>query len=208
MDLVAPSLLSSDFSCLREGVESVERGGADIIHIDVMDGHFVPNITIGPVVVSSLRSITKLPFDCHLMIDEPDIYFPRFLDIGIQYISMHVELPDKIEKCLETAREYKTKFGLAINPETPVERLIPYLGRIDFVLVMTVHPGFGGQKFIRDASLKIRKLREMKFDGLIEVDGGINKDNAHFVRSMGADILVSGHFVFSNNIEEAIKVLR
>ncbi|NIA22778.1 MAG: ribulose-phosphate 3-epimerase [Proteobacteria bacterium] len=206
--MVAPSILSANFSCLREDIEMLEKGGADIVHIDVMDGHFVPNLTIGPVVVSSLRKITELPFDCHLMIDEPDRYFKRFLDIGIQYISMHMELEDKIEKCIEITRSYDTKFGLAINPETPVEKLIPYFDRVDFVLVMTVHPGFSGQTFMGNASFKIKKLRDMGFGGIIEVDGGINAENASKVRKMGADILVAGHFVFDNNVEKAIKMLR
>ncbi|MCD6246496.1 ribulose-phosphate 3-epimerase [candidate division WOR-3 bacterium] len=208
MNLIAPSILSADFSCLRKEIEMIERGGADIIHIDVMDGHFVPNLTIGPVVVSSIRKITKMPFDCHLMIDEPDKYFKRFLDIGIQYISMHVELEGKIEKCMEITRRYDTKFGLAINPETSVAKLVPYLSFVDFVLVMTVHPGFGGQKFIEEASFKIAKLRDMGYEGIIEVDGGINKENVSKVRKMGADIIVSGHFVFGNNVERAIKALR
>ncbi len=208
MTLIAPSILSADFSCLRSEIKKIEKGGADMVHIDVMDGHFVPNLTIGPVVVSAIRKVTDLPFDCHLMISEPEKYFHPFLDVGIQYISMHVEIKDKIEKCLDMVKNYDTKFGLAINPETPVESLNSYLDRIDFVLVMTVHPGFGGQKFMEKASLKVAKLRENGFKGLIEVDGGINEKNAVNLKKMGADILVAGHFIFSNDVEKAIRMLR
>ncbi|MCK4544424.1 ribulose-phosphate 3-epimerase [candidate division WOR-3 bacterium] len=207
-NLVAPSILSADFSNLENDINKLKYSGADILHIDVMDGHFVPNITIGPVVVKDIRKVTDLPIDCHLMITNPERYFEDFLEIGIQYISMHIELNRSIKKCYEIARRYKTKFGIAINPETKTDKLKWVIDIADYILIMTVHPGFSGQAFIKEASLKIPVIRNMGYNGLIEVDGGINAEIAKELRELGADIIVSGSYIFRNNIKEAIKMLR
>ncbi len=207
-NLIAPSILSADFSNLENDIKELKHSGADILHIDVMDGHFVPNITIGPVVVKDIRKVTDLPIDCHLMISNPEKYFEDFLKIGIQYISMHIELNKSIKECYEIARRYKTKFGIAINPETKVDKLKEVIDIADYILIMTVHPGFGGQAFIKEASLKIPVIKNMGYNGLIEVDGGINAEIAKKLRMLGADIIVSGSYIFKNNIKEAIRMLR
>ncbi|RKX72443.1 ribulose-phosphate 3-epimerase [candidate division TA06 bacterium] len=207
-NLVAPSILSADFSHLENDINKLKYSGADILHIDVMDGHFVPNITIGPVVVKDIRKVTDLPIDCHLMISNPEMYFEDFLEIGIQYISMHIELNRSVKKCYEIVKRYKAKFGIAINPETETDKLKGIIDIADYILIMTVHPGFGGQAFIKEASLKIPVIRNMGYNGLIEVDGGINAEIAKELRKLGADIIVSGSYIFRNNIKEAIKMLR
>jgi ribulose-phosphate 3-epimerase len=210
---IAPSILSADFARLAEALAEIERGEGDIVHVDVMDGHFVPNITIGPPVVRALRGATKLPLDCHLMIESPQRYIDAFLAAGATMISVHVEADPHLHRALAQIRDGGGLAGIAINPATPVESLADALDYCDYVLVMTVNPGFGGQKFIAGAVSKIRKLDGMvRARGLkvaIEVDGGIDPSNAQLVVNAGAEILVAGSAVFgAPDPAEAIRTLR
>jgi ribulose-phosphate 3-epimerase len=195
---IAPSLLSADFARLEEELATI--ASADLLHLDVMDGHFVPNITIGPVVVKALRGRTKLPFDCHLMIREPQRYIDAFLDAGADMISIHVETEPHLQRALQMIRDGGAKAGIAINPATSAESLTSALEFCDYVLVMTVNPGFGGQKFIEPVVGKIRHIsRLIREQGLsvdIEVDGGIDARTAPVVVAAGASILVAGSAVF------------
>lgn len=196
---IAPSLLSADFSRLAEELQTIE-GHADVLHLDVMDGHFVPNLTIGPGVVKALRPLTKMPFDCHLMVSEPQRYIPAFLDAGADMISIHVETEPHLERALQLIRAGGAKAGIAINPATAAETLSTALEFCDFVLVMTVNPGFGGQKFIEPVVPKMRHIaRTIRERGLsveIEVDGGVDARTAPSVVAAGATILVAGSAVF------------
>jgi len=206
--LVAPSILSADFSRLKEEVTDVERGGSDLIHVDVMDGQFVPNLTIGPCVVQSIRKSTRLPLDVHLMIVEPIRYLREFRDAGADLITVHVEATKDLKKTISYLRKTGAKVGLSLRPRTPVSRLYPYLKDIDLVLIMTVEPGFGGQKFMEPMLDKIRDLRP-RFSGLISVDGGINPETARIAREAGADILVAGSSIFKEkDRKKAIRLLR
>lgn len=197
---LAPSILSADFAHLAEQVQAAAEGGGSVIHVDVMDGHFVPNITIGPAVVRSLRKATDLPLDCHLMIENPDLYIPDFADAGADWISVHQEACRHLNRTLHLIRGHGVRAGVVINPATPVETLTEVLDIIDYVLVMSVNPGFGAQKFIPGAVHKIRKLAELRRQrGLsyrIEVDGGIALDTVAEVVRAGAEILVAGNAVF------------
>ncbi len=198
---IAPSILSADFSRLGEQVQAVEQGGADWIHVDVMDGHFVPNITIGPVVVQALRSRTRLPLDVHLMIEQPDLYLEDFVQAGADLLTVHVEACKHLHRTLDAIRRYQVKAGVAINPHTPIESIYEILEMVDLVLIMSVNPGFGGQRFIPFTLNKIRRLRsEMERRGLhhilIEIDGGIKLDNAPEVVVAGTDVIVSGSGIF------------
>jgi ribulose-phosphate 3-epimerase len=197
---IAPSLLSADFTRLRDEIAAVEKAGADLLHLDVMDGHFVPNITIGPPVVKACRAVTKLPFDCHLMIAEPQRYIDRFLDAGADMISVHVETEPHLQRALQMIRDGGAHAGIAINPATPAEALSTAIEFCDYVLVMTVNPGFGGQKFIEPVVPKIRHIsrliRERGVSVAIEVDGGIDPTTAPAVVSAGATWLVAGSAVF------------
>jgi ribulose-phosphate 3-epimerase len=208
--LIAPSILSADFARLKEEIAAVEKAGADWIHVDVMDGHFVPNLTIGAPVVKSLRRVTELPLDVHLMIDHPERYVKDFAEAGSDYLTIHVESTADVAGTLKMIREYKMKPGITLKPGTPVEKILPYLGHVDLVLVMTVEPGFGGQSFMADQVKKISRLRaeieKSKLSTLIEVDGGINVDTAKSVRE--ADVLVAGNFVFKGNYGAAIAALK
>jgi ribulose-phosphate 3-epimerase len=208
---IAPSLLSADFSRLAEELETIVD--ADILHLDVMDGHFVPNITIGPPIIKALRKRTKLPFDCHLMISEPQKYIGAFLDAGADMISIHVEIEPHLQRALQMIRDGGAKAGIAINPATSVETLTTALEFCDYVLVMTVNPGFGGQKFIEPVVPKIRHIsRLVRERGLrveIEVDGGVDVKTAPIVTSAGASILVAGSAVFGQpNRPDAIRAIR
>jgi ribulose-phosphate 3-epimerase len=210
---IAPSILSADFARLAEALGMIERGGGDIVHVDVMDGHFVPNLTIGPPVVRSLRKATSLPLDCHLMIEQPQRYVDSFLDAGANMISVHVEADPHLNRTLEQIRSGGARAGIAINPATPPELLGAALDDCDYVLVMTVNPGFGGQKFIPGVVHKIVKLREMILERggrvVIEVDGGIDPGTAGDVVRAGASILVAGSAVFGRpDPAEAIEEIR
>ncbi|MBE0447155.1 MAG: ribulose-phosphate 3-epimerase [Actinobacteria bacterium] len=212
--LIAPSVLSADFSCLAEQIAKVARGGADLLHVDVMDGHFVPNITIGPLVVEALKRSTNLPLDVHLMISDPEKYIDRFIEAGASWISFHVEATHHAHRIIQRIKEYPgTKAGVAINPATPVTHLHHVLEDLDFVLIMSVNPGFGGQKFISSSPDKIEVVRHMidtrGLDVKIEVDGGISAANANKVVLKGADILVAGSAVFcTEDIPEAVRGIR
>jgi ribulose-phosphate 3-epimerase len=196
---IAPSLLSADFTRLAEEIATVENG-ADLLHLDVMDGHFVPNITIGPPVVKALRRTTRIPFDCHLMISEPQRYIDAFLDAGANMISVHFEAEPHLQRALQMIRDGGAKAGIAINPATPAESLSTALDFCDYVLVMSVNPGFGGQKFIEPVVPKIRQIagwiRERGLSVQIEVDGGIDSRTAPLVVDAGATLLVAGSAVF------------
>jgi ribulose-phosphate 3-epimerase len=196
---LAPSLLSADFSRLAEELKTVEES-ADVIHLDVMDGHFVPNLTIGPAIVKALRPHSAKTFDCHLMIEQPQLYIERFLDAGAQMISVHIEAELHLQRALQLIRSGGAKAGIALNPATSAEMLTTAIEFCDFVLVMTVNPGFGGQKFIEPCVPKIRRISQMIQErGLpveIEVDGGIDVKTARLVADAGAKILVAGSAIF------------
>ncbi|MBI5124294.1 MAG: ribulose-phosphate 3-epimerase [Candidatus Omnitrophica bacterium] len=206
--LIAPSILSANFSRLGDEIKAVEKAGADWIHVDVMDGHFVPNITIGPSVVKSIRPATKLPLDVHLMIDRPEDYVERFARAGSDIITFHIESEDDPKEVIRLIRYFKKKVGVSIRPKTDVSAIGHILQMVDMVLVMTVEPGFGGQQFIPDCVSKIGEVRKV-FKKDIEVDGGLNESSAADVIKEGANVIVAGTAVFgSKNYEEAIKKLR
>jgi ribulose-phosphate 3-epimerase len=211
---IAPSILAADFSRLAEEIRDVEQGLADWIHVDVMDGHFVPNISIGPVVVEAIRPHTRLPLDVHLMIERPDVLIPEFAKAGADFISVHVEAGPHLHRTLHLIKQLGVKAGVVINPATPVGSIFPILEDVDLVLMMTVNPGFGGQSFIRSTLPKLKELRlELQNRGLthvhVEVDGGINEQTAKEVVAAGADVLVAGTAVFgAPDRAEAIRRLR
>ena len=200
MRRIAPSILSADFGRLKEEVQTVEAAGADYIHIDVMDGHFVPNITIGPVVVEAVRQITRLPLDVHLMIENPDRTIPDFAKAGADILAVHFETCPHLHRTITLIREHSVKPAVVINPATPVSFLDQILEYVDMVLIMSVNPGFGGQKFIPGAVKKIQALKQMINDRRltvdIEIDGGITPDNVALVCKAGADVVVAGSAVF------------
>ncbi len=211
---IAPSLLSADFSRLGEEIRAVETAGADIIHVDVMDGHFVPNITIGPLIVEAARRSTKLPLDVHLMITNPELYIADFARAGADYITVHVETAFHLDRLVQSIKEHKgVKAAVALNPATPLTSLDYVLSNVDMVLIMSVNPGFGGQAFIPSALEKITSLRKRINDlGLkteIEVDGGVKPSNAAEIIKAGADILVAGSAVFgAKDYASAIRGIR
>ncbi|PWL79123.1 MAG: ribulose-phosphate 3-epimerase [Coriobacteriia bacterium] len=197
---IAPSILSADFANLERDVRMISAAGADWIHVDVMDGHFVPNLTIGPAHVKMLKRVTDVPLDVHLMIDNPEVQVPWYIDVGADSVTVHVEVCDDAASMLRTIRDAGVKVGISLNPETDVSALEGLLGLVDLVLVMSVHPGFGGQSFIESSPAKIAAIVEMcKAEGaapLIEVDGGIGVATAPLVRAAGADVLVAGSAIF------------
>ncbi len=199
---LAPSILSADFARLGEQVSRAAEGGGTIIHVDVMDGHFVPNITLGPQLVRSLRKATKLPLDCHLMIENPDLYIPAFADAGADWMSVHLEATQHLDRSLNLVKNHGCQAGVVINPATPVEMLSEVLDIVDYVLVMSVNPGFGAQPFIPNSLHKLSKLRslreERRLNFRIEVDGGVALDTVGRVVQAGAEILVAGNAVFSH----------
>lgn len=193
--LIAPSLLSADFARLAEEIRDAENAGCDVLHVDVMDGHFVPNLTIGPVVVRAVRKVTKMPLDVHLMIDAPGRYIAEFRKAGADWITIHVEAEKDIRKTLQEIKKLGAKAGLSLRPKTPVSDLEPYLDELDLVLVMSVEPGFGGQSFMPDMMEKVKILRS-RFSKLISVDGGIDPKNVSRALEAGADVLVAGSAIF------------
>ena len=200
---ISPSILSADFSNLEKDIKKLETAGADMIHVDVMDGHFVPNITIGPPVIKALRSKTLLPFDVHLMIDPVHKYIKDFANAGADIITIHPEATPNLQESIDEIKSFKKKVGVSFNPDTKIDIIGDYLDKVDLILIMSVYPGFGGQKFIPDVLEKIKSLKDLKdkkklnFD--IEVDGGINFSNFRSVINAGANVLVSGTTIFKEN---------
>ena len=212
---ISPSILSADFSQLKNEIKKLEQAGADMIHVDVMDGHFVPNLTIGPPVIKSLRGHTNLPFDVHLMISPVHKYIKDYADAGANIITIHPEATNDLKESIKHIRDLGKKVGVSLNPETPLETIENFLQDIDLVLIMSVHPGFGGQKFMPEVLGKVKKLRniiiEKKLELDIEIDGGIDFDNNKMVIEAGANILVSGTTVFKKNngdIKKNIDILK
>lgn len=210
---IAPSILAANFAKLAEEIEDVEKGGADYIHIDVMDGHFVPNITLGPVIVESIRSITSLPLDVHLMIENPDFYIQDFVNAGADIISVHVETCKHLHRTIHTIKQFRVKAGVVLNPATPISMIEHIIDEVDLVLVMTVNPGFGGQSFIPSVVPKIQQLsrliKEKNLAVEIEVDGGVNPETAKVCIDAGATVLVAGSAIFKQlNRRKAIQQIR
>ena len=213
MTLIAPSILSADFGRLAEEIQAVQRAGADWIHVDVMDGHFVPNLTIGPAVVEAVRKATELPLDVHLMIEKPLDYARQFIDAGADYLSIHQEVTPDLSRALDAIAELGAKPAIAINPATPIETVSPFVSQAAMILVMSVNPGFGGQSFMAQALPKLTALRELRdryeSQCLLEVDGGIKADNVRLVLDAGADVVVAGSAIFgSGDYAETIGRLR
>ena len=200
---ISPSILSADFSQLGSEIKKLEQGGADLIHVDVMDGHFVPNLTIGPPVIKNLRKYTKLPFDVHLMISPVHKYIENYAEAGADIITIHPEATDNLKESINLIKKFGKKVGVSLNPKTEIQTLLDEIANIDLVLVMSVNPGFGGQKFMPEVLDKIKELKKIKDEGKyqfdIEVDGGINFSNSKIVLKAGANILVSGTTVFKEN---------
>ncbi|ENQ3106650.1 ribulose-5-phosphate 3-epimerase [Bacillus sp. 491mf] len=198
---IAPSILSADFSRLGEEIKDVEKGGADYIHVDVMDGHFVPNITIGPLIVEAIRPITSLPLDVHLMIENPDQYIEAFAKAGADIITVHVEACAHLHRTIQLIKSHGIKAGVVLNPHTPVSMIEHVLEEIDMVLLMTVNPGFGGQKFIHSVLPKVKQVadmvRERNLQVEIEIDGGVNAETAKLCVEAGANVLVAGSAVYN-----------
>ena len=212
---ISPSILSADFSKLGEEVRDLEKAGADLIHIDVMDGHFVPNITIGPGIISKIRKCTSLPFDVHLMISPVHNFIKNFAEAGADIITIHPEATTDLESSIKKIKSFDIKAGVSLNPETPVDKVLTVLDSIDLVLIMSVNPGFGGQKFIESTLDKVKLLRKeidkKKLSVQIEIDGGINFENSKMAKDAGVDILVSGTTIFKENagdLKENIKLLK
>ena len=205
---IGPSILAADFSKLTEEVKVIEQAGVDFIHCDVMDGHFVPNITFGPLVIKALRKSTNLTLDVHLMIENPDEYIKVFKEAGSDVITVHIEALKEPRSVIQQIKNLGLKAGISINPPTPIDKIEPILDIVDMVLIMTVNPGFGGQKFISSCVPKIKKLRQ-KFSGDIEVDGGINNETAMMSIRAGANMIVAGTYLFkSKNVKEAVQKLK
>ena len=202
--IISASILNADFSCLKDQIQESERAGIDWLHVDVMDGHFVPNLSMGPIIVETCRKISKLPIDTHLMIENPDQFLEYFAKAGTTYIDVHIEGNAHIHRTLQTIRSLGCKAGIVINPGTPAESLSAVLDIVDLILIMTVNPGFGGQLFIESQMKKISHVKRMINDAgltpLIEVDGGITVENLPSIRKAGADIFVIGSAIYSNEM--------
>ena len=211
--LIAPSILSADFARLADAVNQVEAAGADWIHVDVMDGHFVPNLTVGPPMVEALRKVTSLPLDVHLMMTNPDDFIQEFAEAGADFLTVHVEACPHLHRTLQSIKEHNVKAGVTLNPATSVNTLEEAVKDADLILVMSVSPGFGGQKFIDTSLEKIVRIRQLihqtKSRALIEVDGGVNLKNAGSIVKAGADVLVAGSAIFhSENVADTIQRMR
>ena len=204
---IAPSLLSANFANLEDEIKKIENGGADYVHLDVMDGIFVPNITFGPPVIKKLRAVTKLPFDVHLMIDRPERYIKDFVDAGADIITVHEEATIHLHRTIQEIKSYGKKAGVSLNPSTPLDNIEYILDDLDLILIMTVNPGFGGQSFIKSMEEKIKRLRniinERNLNVILQVDGGVKLDNAKKILECGADLLVVGSDIFGVNDVEA-----
>ncbi|WP_066318401.1 ribulose-phosphate 3-epimerase [Bacillus sp. FJAT-29814] len=210
---IAPSILSADFAKLAEEITAVETGGADYIHVDVMDGHFVPNITIGPLIVEAIRPVTKLPLDVHLMIENPDQYIEAFAKAGADYITVHVEACRHLHRTIQNIKSFGVKAGVVLNPATPVNSIQHIVKDIDMVLLMSVNPGFGGQKFIPEVLPKIKEVKELAEEkGVsleIEIDGGVNPETAKLCIEAGATVLVAGSAIYNQqDYAKAISLIR
>lgn len=210
---IAPSVLSADFARLADSIKAVEEAGADLIHLDIMDGHFVPNITFGPGVVAAIRKVTRLPLDVHLMISDPAMFIPRFAESGADYITAHLESGPHLHRNIQSIKKLNIKAGVSLNPHTSIIQITEILGDIDLLLLMSVNPGFGGQEFIERTLEKIRVARRLidsaKYNCVIEIDGGINDKTGKQCVEAGADILVAGNYVFkSTDYKAAIASLR
>jgi ribulose-phosphate 3-epimerase len=209
---ISPSILSADFSILGDEIKSLEKAGADLIHIDVMDGHFVPNITMGPPIIKAIRKCTKLPFDVHLMISPVEKYIKAFADAGSDIITLHPEATDNLKRAIQTVKSFGKKAGVSLNPKTPISALMDVINDIDLILIMSVNPGFAGQSFMSEVLPKVSEIRKMindkklKID--IEIDGGINFETAPLAVKAGANILVSGTTIFSGSLKDNIQKLR
>lgn len=209
---ISPSILSADFSILGDEIENLEKAGADLIHVDVMDGHFVPNITMGPPIIKAIRKCTKLPFDVHLMISPVEKYIKAFADAGSDIITLHPEATDNLKRAIQTVKSHGKKAGVSLNPKTPISALMDVINDIDLILIMSVNPGFAGQSFMSEVLPKVSELRKMindkklKID--IEIDGGINFETAPLAVKAGANILVSGTTIFSGSLKDNIQKLR
>lgn len=209
---ISPSILSADFTVLGDEIKNLEKAGADLIHVDVMDGHFVPNITMGPPIIKAIRKFTKLPFDVHLMISPVEKYIKAFADAGSDIITVHPEAKDNLKRAVQTINSYEKKAGVSLNPKTPISALMNVINDIDLILIMSVNPGFAGQSFMSEVLPKVSELRKMindkklKID--IEIDGGINFETAPLAVKAGANILVSGTTIFSGSLKDNIQKLR
>ncbi len=209
---ISPSILSADFSILGDEIKSLEKAGADLIHVDVMDGHFVQNITMGPPIIKMIRKCTKLPFDVHLMISPVEKYIKAFADAGSDIITIHPEATDNLKRAVSTIKSLGKKAGVSLNPKTPISALVDVINDIDLILIMSVNPGFAGQSFMGEVLPKVTELRKMindkklKID--IEIDGGINFETAPLAVKAGANILVSGTTIFSGSLKDNIQKLR
>ena len=208
MKKILPSILSADFANLERDVRELEQIGIDMFHIDVMDGNFVPNISFGFPIIEAIRSKTDKIFDCHLMIARPEEYVERFCNAGCDMVSFHIEATNHADRVIQIIKNSGKKAGMVLNPQTPIESVKYLLPKLDYVLIMTVNPGFGGQKFIPEMIQKIKDLREIDKNIDIEVDGGINNETAKLVKEAGANILVAGSYIFSGNYKKKIESLK
>ena len=210
---IAPSILSADFAYLAEEIKAVEQAGADILHVDIMDGHFVPNFTIGPPIVAAIKKVTRLPLDVHLMMTNPDDFIPDFIEAGSDYLTVHVETCPHLHRTIQSIKERGIRAGVTLNPATPLSAVEPILPEVDLLLIMSVNPGFGGQKFIPSVMDKVKAARRM-IDGKglkveLEVDGGLKVENVGAISSAGADIFVAGSAIFgSNDYKQTISKMR
>lgn len=211
--LIAPSILSADFARLSDEISRVEKGGADLLHVDVMDGHFVPNLTVGPPIVEALRKVTSIPLDAHLMMTNPDAFIPEFANAGVDYLTVHVETCPHLHRTIQSIKERGVKAGVTLNPATPLNAIEPIINDVDLLLIMSVNPGFGGQHFITSVLEKIVRARRLidqtRSHAVLEVDGGVKVENTGQIVRAGADILVAGSAIFSSQDYGAtIKTMR